>query len=201
MLAVSLWRCPAPAIPQSLGVTAWISGEWWSFPSVWVLLWLWKLDSVLPGEGGRSEIAQEGNSISAIKFPQAFASCSSLGPLQTGSAGLWLPESPCSADTLPHILPLLWQLFAWNAKGAQPPGSSRTSVQGAERKGSTGGNRIRDGWLGRSGPPIQKAIHGKETGPQQTQKILEQKGHFLGDGKGLKCFSDYNRLHPGQSGG
>lgn len=65
---------------------------------------------LFPGEGGRSEIAQEGSSILAIKFLQDFASCSSLDPLQTGSAGLWLPEShtqqtPCHMSTPGSCLP------------------------------------------------------------------------------------------------
>lgn len=48
---------------------------------------------------------------------------------------------------------------------------------------------------------IEKDIHGEETGLQETHKMLQQKGHFLGDGRGLKYPSDYNRLLPGESGG
>lgn len=48
---------------------------------------------------------------------------------------------------------------------------------------------------------IEKAIHGEETGLQETHKMLQQKGHLLGDGSGLKFPSDYNRLPPGESGG
>lgn len=109
-----------------------------------LLLWPRKLDSVVPGEGGRSEIAQEGSSILAIEFHQDFASCSSLGPLQTEPAGLWLPElpaqqTPCHMSTPGSCLP-----------GTQREVSARLRVgqvslwvcQQAEGKGSTGGSRI-----------------------------------------------------------
>lgn len=99
------------------------------------------------GKGGRSEIAQEGNSILAVKFLQDFSPCSNLGPMQTGLAGLWQPELPRSAHTLPHVHSSVWQLFAWNTKGGQPDRLrvgqvSLRACQEGERKGSIGGNRI-----------------------------------------------------------
>lgn len=147
ILAVSLWRCPAPAIPQSLGVTTWIAGRMVIFSQCCARCCGYENLTVPPGEGGRSEIAQEGNSIFAIKFLQDFASCSSLSPLQTRSAGSWPSESPCSADTLPHVsahqcgscLPGMHREVSHQAPAGQV---SLWACQQAERKGSTGGNRI-----------------------------------------------------------
>jgi len=59
------------------------------------------------------------------------------------------------------------------------------------------GKQEQAGWLRRSAQLIQSATRVEETGLQETQKMLQQQGHFLGDATGRKYLSDHNRPLPG----